>query len=61
MNKTNYYITRMEKKVKNKKTVPLLIREIPEDIHRKFKSKVALEGTDMQAKTIELIREYIKK
>ena len=46
---------------KNKKIVPLLIREIPEDTHRKFKSKVALEGTDMQAKTIELIKEYIKK
>ncbi len=51
----------MKKKVKNKKIVPLLIREIPADIHRKFKSKVALEGTDMQAKTIELIKEYIKK
>ena len=49
----------MEKK--NKKTGSLLIREISLDIRRKYKSKVALEGTDMQAKTIELIKEYIKK
>lgn len=34
--------------------------EIPEELHKNFKSKCALKGIDMRDKIVELIKEDIK-
>jgi predicted DNA binding CopG/RHH family protein len=37
-----------------------ILLKIKEKLHRKFKIKVAQDGTNMQEKIIELITEYVE-
>jgi plasmid stability protein len=46
----------MTKKLES--TRSLIIRKIPDDVHRAFKSRCASEGRSQQDKIIELMREY---
>ena len=46
-------------KAGDKKKLDYILRDIPGNLWRTFKSKVALEGTNIRAKLIELIKEYI--
>lgn len=38
----------------------IIIRKIPDDLRRAFKSRCAAEGVSQQDKIIELMREYVK-
>jgi plasmid stability protein len=39
----------------------LNIRNLPDDLHSRFKAACALDNVNMQDKVVELIREYIEK
>ena len=43
------------------KTGNMIVRKVPEDLRRKFKSKCAAEGISQQDKIIEMMREYVSK
>jgi plasmid stability protein len=46
---------------KNKKLTAIIIRNVPESIHRDLKAKAALEGKSMQGLVLELIMRYVSK
>jgi len=37
----------------------IIIRDIPDEVHRLLKSKVALEGKTIQGLIVELITQYV--
>ena len=39
----------------------MIIRNVPESLHRDFKAQCASEGKSMQKKVIELIEKYTEK
>ncbi|HSH50996.1 MAG TPA: hypothetical protein VK982_04650 [Bacteroidales bacterium] len=43
------------------KQVDIVIRQVNEELRRKFKAKVASEGSNMTEKAEELIRKYLKE
>lgn len=40
-------------------TGQMIIRNVPEDLRREFKSKCAAEGASMQGKILELMAQYV--
>ena len=42
-------------------TVIVQTRDVPADLHRRFKVACASEGVPMKDKMIELMREYVKR
>jgi plasmid stability protein len=43
------------------KTKPMLIRQVPPDLKRKFKVKCAENGISLQAAVIELMRQWVEE
>ena len=41
--------------------VNMIIRDVPDDLHRRFKVLCAEEGEPMKGKVIQIIREYVEK
>ena len=39
----------------------IILKRVPDDLHRSFKAACTLEGTTMREKAMELIREYLKR
>lgn len=44
-----------------KKKTKRVIAEVPEDLYRKFKAKVALEGRTIRDVIVEFIKKYLKE
>jgi len=40
-------------------TGSMIIRKVPDDVRRAFKSRCAAEGVSQQDKVIELMRQYV--
>jgi uncharacterized protein YlxP (DUF503 family) len=51
---------KMERR-EEQKTKPMLIRQVPPDLKRKFKVKCAENGISLQAAVIELMRQWVEE
>ena len=48
-------------KMKDRTTKYMIIRGLPIMLHNRFKSKCAVQGKSMNAKVIQLIKEFVDK
>jgi plasmid stability protein len=51
----------MERRDEQKTKQPMLIRQVPPDLKRKFKVKCAENGISQQAAVIELMRQWVEE
>jgi hypothetical protein len=57
----NIYYTRWKKRGRMHVAKTIIIKNFPEDLHRKAKAKAALEGITLKALIIKLLETYLEE